>query len=239
VATALDLITTALKEINAYGIGDPIPAEDATDALAALNRMVDQWSTERLIVYSMLRTTWTITTSVGVYTVGSGGLVNIPRPVYIDAVAFQDTSTTPTIEYPLTKYSDEARQETVLKTQTSPFPQSWWYDPIYPLGSLFLWPIPTATTLQGVIYYPFATAQFAALTTSVSMPPGYEEMLVTNLAVVLATPYAKQVDPSLRERAINSKALVKRANIRLQDLSFDSGTLVGGGSTTWDINTGP
>jgi hypothetical protein len=239
VATALDLITTALKEINVLAIGEPLAAEDAADGLAALNRMVDQWSTERLLVYAMNRTTWPIVSGTGTYTVGTGGSVNIPRPIYIDAVAFLDTSPTLPTEYPLSQLTDAAREGTVLKTITSPFPTCWYYDPFFPLAALVLWPTPTSTTLQGVIYYPQVVTQFATLATTVAMPPGYEEMLVTGLAIALAGPYTRQVDPSLRERAINAKALCKRANARLVDLSFDAGSLVGNGGGLFNIYTGP
>ena len=201
--------------------------------------MVDQWSTERMLVFAMVRATWAIVSGTGSYTVGAGGAVNIPRPVYIDAVAFQDTSPTLTTEYKLSFYTDAAREGTVLKTLTSPFPTSWYYDPFFPLGTLVLWPTPTSTTLQGVIYYPQAVARFPLLTTTVSMPPGYEELLVTNLAIVLAASYSRQVDPSLRERAVNAKALVKRSNTRLVDLNFEAGSLVGNNRGTWDIRTGP
>ena len=201
--------------------------------------MVDQWSTERMLVFAMVRATWAIVSGTGSYTVGAGGAVNIPRPVYIDAVAFQDTSPTLTTEYKLSFYTDAAREGTVLKTLTSPFPTSWYYDPFFPLGTLVLWPTPTSTTLQGVIYYPQAVARFPLLTTTVSMPPGYEELLVTSLAIVLAASYSRQVDPSLRERAVNAKALVKRSNQRLVDLNFEAAALVGNNRGAWDIRTGP
>ena len=221
-------------------MGDPLPAEDADDAFNALNRMVGQWAAERLQIYAITRSTWAIVSGTSTYTVGTSGTVNIARPVFIDTVKFQDTSPTLTTEYQISPLTDAAYEGLVLKTLTSPFPSAYWYNPTFPTGTLVLWPTPTSATLQGVIYAATAVTAFAALTTTVSLPPGYEELIVTGLALRLATPYARQVDPSLRERFMEARAIVKRANARLMDLRFESAALVGNyPGASWSIYTGP
>ena len=194
---------------------------------------------ERLQLYSQARTVFNIVSGTGVYTVGTGGTVNVVRPVYIDSVAFQDTSPTLTTEYPLSSLTNDAYDGIVLKTITSPFPTAYFYNPTFPLGTLTLWPKPTSTTLQGCLYSPVAVPSFPALTTVVSLPPGYEEYLTTTLALRLATPYGRQIDPSLRERQMEARAIVKRSNTVLQDLSFDAGALQGSNRGAWSIYTGP
>lgn len=42
-ATAADIYTHALKRIRVVGAGEPVSAEDAVDALAALNQMMFSW----------------------------------------------------------------------------------------------------------------------------------------------------------------------------------------------------
>jgi hypothetical protein len=61
-------------------------------------------------------------------------------------------------------------------------------------------------------------------------------MLIKNLARDLAPSYDRPVHPELKEEAIESKATVKRNNLRLMDLSFDAAVL--GNSTAFDIYTG-
>jgi hypothetical protein len=203
--------------------------------------MVGQWNAENLLLYAEDRFTWTIVSGTGTYTVGTGGTVNTPRPMFITGIRFQDTSPTLTTEYSLEELTQQGYQGLVLKTLTAPFPTAYNYDATMPLGTLILWPTPTRTTLQGVMYSAQVVPAFATLPTTVVLPPGYEEMIVTNLALRLCGPYTKPVDPSLRERAQEAKAIAKRSNQELLDMSFEAGTLVGndGPWNSFSIYTGP
>ena len=235
-ATVLDSITAALKEIGVLAVGETPSSEDSADALAALNRLVDQWAAERLQLYTTTRTTWTITSGTQDYAVASGQVVNVARPVLVDHVHFIDTAPAPDIEYPLTSLSEDGWSSIAQKALTSPFPEAYYYNPTLASGLISLWPVPTSTTLQGVLYAPAAIAQFAALTTTVSLPPGYARMIVKNLALELLSSYGRKPDPALVEQAANSKAIVRRANRRPADLSFETGL---GGGGNWDIHQGP
>lgn len=392
--TTLDIVTATLKELGVLAIGETAPAEDATDALDALNRLIDQWAAERLQIYTVTRNVVAITGSPillgtpsasivtngtfetfavsGVATgwtgVSTGGLlfssagapvhggafsqsivataggtgyiyqnitarsqqqltmgvwgqtsgasfanaylqnlatlnylqpdmtwgatrnsiassfagagswgqltatfvseqapstlqlqlegvvpagtsvffddvtftspVDMPRPVFIDHVNYQDTSPTLTTEYPLERLTEDGFAGLTLKTMTSVFPVSWYYNPTFPYGTLTLWPAPTSTTLQAVIYVPTAVTEFPALNTPVLLPPGYKRMIVKNLAVELAPGYGREVSDVLREQASKSMAVVKAANRRLSDLSFEPAALIGHGGG-WSIYTGP
>ncbi|MGX5874499.1 lysozyme, partial [Burkholderia gladioli] len=76
VTTAVDLITLALKDIGALGVGQPISPEDTMDALATLNMMLGQWQGERLSVYHLVDTAIQ-STGAQSYTVGMGGDANL------------------------------------------------------------------------------------------------------------------------------------------------------------------
>jgi hypothetical protein len=232
VATVLDaVITPALKEVGVLAIGETATAEDANDCLTALNQLIDQWAAERLMVYTTTRTTWTITASDGSYTVGSGGDINIAWPRYVDGISYVDTSPDPDHETPLSRLTEDAYAAIAAKALTSTLPTDFYYNPTYPLGALSLFPIPTSSTLTGVIYHPTAVTSFAALTTSVSLPPGYERMLRKNLATEVAPMFGRQVDQLLMKQAQDSKEVVKRSNKRLMDMSFERGALIGGGGS--------
>jgi hypothetical protein len=99
VPTGLSLVTTALQEIGVLAEGGTASAAGATDALSALNRMLDQMAADRLSIPHLTRTEATITASQASYTVGSGGNINIARPVHIEKVNFQDTSRTRSISF--------------------------------------------------------------------------------------------------------------------------------------------
>jgi hypothetical protein len=248
-ATVLDIVTGALKELGVLAAGEVPTAVDAADCLTGLNNLIDQFATERLTIYTVTRSTWTIVSGTQVYTVGTGGTVNIARPVYVEHVNYQDTSATPVLEYQLQPMTDDAWSKLPQRALTSVRPTNWYSDYAHPLANLSLWPVPTSATLQGVIYAATAVPEFAALSQSVALPPGYRRMLIKNLAVEMAPSYDRadtQDSPMtggprlLAQQAREAKDAVKRANKRLMDMSIDAAALVQGRSRTfsYNINTG-
>jgi len=233
-AEVRDIVTAALRELGVKAAGEVVTADEADSGLEELNRLVDQWAGERLLIYRVTRTTWTISATQN-YTVGAGGTVNVVRPVYLDHVNLIDTSTDPDQETPLTPLTDDGWAAITQKAATSTQPTNWYYNPTFPLGTLSLWPIPSSATLQGALYAPQQTSEFASLDEVISLPPGYRRMLVKNLARDLAPSYGRPVHPELKEEAIESKATVKRNNYRPSDLSFDAAVL--GGNGGYDIMT--
>ena len=226
-ATALDLVTSALKEIGILAASETAQAEDAADGLTRLNRFLDRLAADKLSIYSVVRTTATLTASQASFTVGPAGNVNMARPIFLDHVNFIDTSLDPDTEFQLPMLTEDAYAEIVLKAQTSTYPQAAYYSSTYPTGTLIPWPIPTSATLLWAVYAWTAVPQFAALSTSVSLPPSYEEMLVTNLALLLCPSYGVQPNPMLIKSATESLATLKRANRKLSDLGFELGAIIG------------
>lgn len=235
-ATVSDLATQTFQRLGVIAATETPASDDAAYALTTLNLLVDQWATERLTVYTVTRSTGTVVASQTSYTVGSGGDINIVRPVFIEKVRFQDTSLSPVNELPLVPLTDDGYANIQLKGQTANYPQLWYYNPTYPLGTLIPWPIPTSSTLQWVIYHAAAVSQFASLLTSVALPPGYQRFIVTNLALELAPAYKVTDVGLLMQQARDAKRYVKSVNERLMDLAVDSAALVQGYNRTWRFN---
>jgi hypothetical protein len=231
VATARDVITASLQELGVLAAGEVATAAEANDGLTLLNRWLDSKAAERLQIYTVTRSTWTIVSGLGSYTVGTGSAtdrVSIARPVFVNKIQFVDTSMDPDLEMPLTLLTDSTYAAIGMKTFTSKYPQAAYYNPTYPHARITFWPVPTSDTLLGVIYHATAVTQLPTLDTAISMPPGYELMLVKNLAVQLAPSYERQVNSLLLEQAREAVAIVKRANKRLDDLVIDRAALVQG-----------
>jgi hypothetical protein len=228
VATARDIITASLQELGVLAAGEVATAAEANDGLTLLNRWLDSKAAERLQIYTITRSTWAIVSGTGSYTVGTGGAVNIARPVFVNEIQFVDTSMDPDLELPLTPLTDSTYAAIPMKTFTSKYPQAAYYNPTYPLAMITFWPVPTSTTLLGAIYSATAVTQLPTLDTAISMPPGYELMLVKNLAVQMAPSYERQVNSILLEQAREAIAIVKRSNKRLDDLVVDRVALVQG-----------
>lgn len=240
-ATVRDIVTDALKDLGVLAAGEAGAAAETEDGMVALNRLVDQWKAERLLIFAVTRTTFTITAGTQDYVVGSGAVVNVLKPIYMENVGVINTAVTPSKEIPLMPLTDDAWAAISVKTLTSPLPTYYYFDSAVVTGTpvtyLRLWPIPTLTTLTGVAYSPQQVPEFPSLSTVVSLPSGYRRMLVKNLALEMAPSYRVPVSKELTEQARESKAIVKRSNSRLHDLSIDPGALMFGGSS-YDINVG-
>ncbi len=229
--TVADLIVASLKRINAVGAAGEISPEDMEDAFQRLVSLMESYQLDGLSIPYTVRTVWDLTSSKGIlgnpYTVGTGGDVNVLRPSLPDSldVRFQDPTVTPTIEYRMNMLTDDAWALVPQKNLTSPLPTSWYYQPTYAsgFGSLYFWFVPTNSNLQGVMYSPAQIAAFVAKTDSVILPPGYYRMLRDNLALELSPEwdYNAQADPALIKSALESMALVRRANYRPADMAVD------------------
>lgn len=234
-AAVLDLVTDALREIGVLAAGEVATADEATGGLNAFNRLLDQWAAEKLAIYEQARTTFTISASTQAYAVGSGQTVSVARPIYIDHLTYTDSSVTPLTEVPLNRLTVEGWASVSQKSATATAPTDWYYAPDYPYGSIKLWPIPTSSTLTGVLYHPKQVAEYAALATTVALPPGYRRMIVKNLAVEMAPSYDRQVPAALAMQADDSVRVVKRSNWRPRDLAFE---FTADASPTFDIEEG-
>ena len=236
--TANDLIADAMSDLGILAAGEVPASDDSVSALRALNRLIDGWKINRLLIYTTTRWTWTLVSNVAVYTVGPGGDVNMPRPVPTNQVRYYDSAITPLIERPLAMLTDDAWASLKAKGQTNSIPTLYYYNPTYPLGTLTLWPIPTSATLVGVFYAPEAVEELSDVSTTIILPPGYRRMIVKNLAVELASSYGKQADPSVQQAADESMADVMRANKRITDLMFPPDALIPSARTFYNIFTG-
>jgi len=218
--TTRDLIAASLKRIGVLDAAEaPSPADQA-DALLRLNDLIDGWATERLTIYTQTRTTWNLVASQASYTVGIGGDVNIARPVFIENLRFQDTTQTPALEMYLAPLTDDAYAAIPQKGLTATYPTSYYYNPTYPFGTVTFWMIPNVSYLQGVIYAATAVTELG-LNDTIALPPGYRRFLRDSLAVEIAPEFDVQPSQTLVMAAMEAKANIKRANIRLRDLHVD------------------
>lgn len=255
-ATVRDLIEGSLREIGVLGEGQTATASQAWEAIQRLNRFVERLSLERLTIFRVERTVFTIVASQTTYDVGaitgyksppqSGPDTQVYRPIFINDVRFKDTTGDPDFEMPLRKLTDDAYAAISMKDLTSTYPQAWYYNNKYPNGELIFWPIPTSTTLNGVMYVPTSFHGFGSgtptiaqastiLADDVELPDGWEEMLTTNLAVLLCPSYERAPHPVLMQAAQESLAAIKRANRRDREMSFEPGALIQSGTPRYDI----
>lgn len=74
--TPLDIVTRALKSINALEGGETPEPEVANDAFDQLNDMLAQWSNERMMIHYVSDVIFPLVANTKDYTIGPGGTIN-------------------------------------------------------------------------------------------------------------------------------------------------------------------
>lgn len=213
-ATALDLISSALRLINVVAAGEQTPIATANDALMVLNDMIDSWNADRLAIYTVGTNDFSFVLGQQTYTLGTGGDFDIPRPPRITGMStIQFTDPNNPVEIPISMYTVEEWQNQVPVKQgvTGSIPLICYDDGSFPLRLLTFWPIPVDQPNLCRIYSWQALAA-QTLTTVVAFPPGYRQAFRYNLAALLAAEFAATLPPVVETVAIDSLAKIRTMN---------------------------
>jgi hypothetical protein len=225
-ALVSDLINQSLLLAGMRASGETPEAALSQDALTVLNQMISGWNNESLLIYAITRTVVTMTASKQTYTVGAGGDVNIQRAPQIEAINWRDETQSPPLELPLAAMEDAEYQNLRLRDLTASMPTKFFYDRSFPLSTLFLWPTPTvARKLVLFVWTPWSYTY--GLTDTISFPPGYERMLVYNLAVELSAQPSARITPATAALAEESKMRIQALNAVAPIMQVDGALLSG------------
>ena len=209
-ATAADLINGSLRLIGQLAEGEVPSNETSQDALAAMNQMLDSWSTERLAVYSTQDQVFTWPAVTISRTLGPTGDFVGTRPVLLDdATYFRDASTN--VSYGLRMINQQQYNGIAVKTVRSTYPQVMWVNMTHPDIELYVYPVPTRD-LEFHFVSVEPLSQPATLTTDLSFPPGYLRAFRYNLAMELAPEFGIEPSTQVQRIAMASKRNLKRIN---------------------------
>jgi len=225
-----DIITLALKTANVVGVGQTPEAEDMNDAFNLLNMLLAQLQRRRYFIYGLTTTSKQANNSLS-YTVGPGGDFNIARPAKIESAFFRQNNTTSyPVDYPLEILrSQEDYNRISLKTLNA-FPRYAFYDMAYPMGNLFVWPVPNNTY---TIFISTITQlqQFQTVADQITLPPEYFAALMWNLVLELYPFYGLPEAPAVRGKAEASLRIIEEANVQIPQLAMPPALKNNRGST--------
>ena len=210
-AKVREMIQDALSEI---GVTDPTMSVDATTAnhaLRILNRMLESWSNEDFYVYTENRQELPLTSGRQDYTLGDGAFFNFPRPVVITRASILITGTSPSPEIPIPILTTQEWQDVTVKQITGGFPTSVYITGDFPLQNLVFWPTPNVPC-SFVLYYWGMLNAFTSLNDDVLLPKGYEDAIVSNLAVRLCPTYGRAVPQLTLANASASRHRLRETN---------------------------
>lgn len=215
-----------MRLIGALASGETPTGAEASDALMALNQMLDAWAADRLMVFTITINEFALIPSQQVYTYGVGGNFNAPRPARIDRISIVSlTNPAQPLELPIDYYTDWDWQQVPVKNIQTTLPQAVYDDQAFPFRNLSFWPIPTVV-VNTRIYHWTQLTQYANLTTDNTYPPGYLEALRYNLAMRLMAEFPGGFDPVMSATtaplAVEALARVKSMNLPLIEAFCDA-----------------
>ena len=177
-------------------------------------------SIERLFVYQIVQGSYTWPAATTSRTIGSAGDFNTTRPDRIESAFIVDSNS---LWYPLQIMTmREEYDSLVTKTTPSTLAQYLFYDPAYPLGVLYLYCVPSVQlTLKLNTWQTLQS--FAALTTDLALPPGYQRAIEYSLAEEISPEFGVVVPPKVEQIAIKARAAVKTLNAPSMIAQVDAG----------------
>ncbi len=225
-ATAGSVIKRAMRLLGQLDSGATPTTDEYTDGLEVLNDLVDSWNNDQLLCFSYQTESLTLADGDSSYTIGASGDLNTTRPVEIlEAYVISGTTS-----YPV-KIINEAEYAAIPdKDSEGDFPTRLLFRPTMASSqaTVIVHPVPSAAnTLK--ITTRVVVSSFAATSTTVTLPPGWNRALATNLAVEWAPEFEVTPAGSVLKAAVESLALIKRTNImaRPRQATTELGVLFG------------
>jgi hypothetical protein len=212
--TPRDIVNLALKTANVVGVGQSSLPEDINDCFNMLNMMIAQWQRRRYMVYN-LKTVSITATGATSYTIGLGQQFNTERPAKIEAafIRMQGGSNLP-VDYPLQVLRAKEDYDRISIKTLNAFPQYVFYDSTFPVGNVFVWPVPNN---QYQIFLTVMTQlqAFQNLSEVIVMPNEYLDAMQWNLADRILTIYGLPENPKITRYAEVSMRAIMENNSQI------------------------
>ena len=250
--TAGDICYQALRECNAYGVGQTPLGQDITDAQIRLQWMLQQWERKRWLVYHTVDLQVECTGAQS-YSIGPGGQIDTnqaynpfntqfnpqfgpsapvsARPTRVlSAFIRQINNPGNLIDYPLRLIQSREDYNRIALKQLATFPGYLFYDPAWPLGALYPWPVPQASIYElHVTVVEQLPPLFATSNTVINLPFEYFNAMMLNLALRLRPKYSIPTFPGdpLPGLAKESLQVLREGNTAIAQLVVPNDLLSG------------
>lgn len=226
--TPIDLIRDSLL-VSGIRLQDTIYADDIHVGFRHLNMMIPQWAQKRWIVYALDDISFVANGAIS-YSIGPGQNYDVVRPSNLEAAycrLLNAGSAPNTVDYPLKVIEAREDYSQITLKNMSSLPSIVWYDSSYPIGQVFVWPIPNAGQYEIHLIVKTPLNQFTDLTTDIVLPPEYIDALMWNLASRLHSVYGLPPNPIVVSEAAKSLNVIRGANSQIGHLSLPGSILPG------------
>jgi hypothetical protein len=225
--TGLDLVRAAMRLIQVSAVDTDLTASELQDGIESLNRMIDSWSLDELILYQVIREAFPLVSGQNPYTIGLGGDWDTTRPTKIVGAYLTLNNGSIPVDYPMQVIGYDDYNAIRLKTLNTNFPGYLYYQPNFPIAEAYIYPVftPNDPSTQGPALVTLTSWKplelIADPTAYISLPPGYWEAVVFNLALRIAEEYQFEIRQTTVQIAVSSMKRLKRMNQRTPTLQTD------------------
>ncbi len=237
-ALVRDIVLDALTEIGVQSPGEPLKPENGALGLLRFRNQLNAWLADSLTLSFQRAVTFPTVANTSTYSLGTGGDIDVPRPMWINAANYINPGSSPAVNVPLGPMTQDQFSNLSIPDLASALPQLYFYQSSSlasaDLGSFFLWPKPNQT-VQIQFYANYGAGipdGIDSLDFDVTGPPGYQDAFMYQLALRCCNPFGVKISdlPLLPKLAQDAFAAMKRPNIRPGMLGVDAALMPTSGS---------
>lgn len=224
------IATAAAQFLNILDPGGALSAQQLTDALAFTNALLDNWSSEGLMIPSTTIYSGSFVANQQTLTIGVGGDIvttAVNRPMAIISAALK----LPAGVGKEIKIVTAQQWAAIEDRQSNSYGVKYlYYDrgQASNKGTMYFAPTPLGGSVELVCYQPLT--QFADTTTPVTIPPGYERLLKYGCAMEMAPQYSVPIPASVQANFADAMARVRRLNSTLYGPPSPAGDVLAAGT---------
>lgn len=216
VDTVNDLLVNALQDGGIIGIDESIEPAILTRAFRQANWLLAQWARKRFMCYR-IQDYSAVSTGNQTYSVGLKGDINInPRPDRLEYAFLrflnQPFGSTLFVDIPLQIIQSREDYSRIPVKNIGTLAWRIFYDPTWPVGTLFPWPVPQPTIYELHVGFKVVLPRFANTAQPINFPPEYEAAMNWALARRLRTSYQMPMDPEINALARDAVNTVRLGN---------------------------
>jgi hypothetical protein len=210
------LIENMLVDAGVCGIDEAIEQPIINRAFTQLNWLLAQWARKRWLVYRIQDYSF-VSTGAQTYSVGLKQIVDInPRPDRLEYAFLRFLNTGQPTQFPVDIPIDiiQSHEDYSRITVKSIGSIAWriFYDPVWPVGVLFPWPVPQAGMYELHVGFKVVLPRFSSLQQSINFPPEYEAALNWCGARRVRASYQMPADPTIDALARDALNTLRLAN---------------------------
>jgi hypothetical protein len=207
----------SLRKLGAVAAGEAPDANEQSDALAALNQLIESWNLQGLTLYRLENASYTLVPSQQTYTIGSGADFDGARPITLKRLCDAGRNRLPAGAAHTSAVERDSAEIAGVPTARGRLLRA---DVSRRNAAILACSLEALTVTLSVN---MQISPVASIGATIALPPGYERALVYALAVDLAPEYpAVTLSQRVIDTADEALADIKRANnTQNQAATFD------------------